>query len=182
MRFLVRTGILIAQLAAFIALATVISLGTTYFTAERYPEGATPVRLFPVIATPPQATNPPRYELLRWPDITRKDPPPPPRELRLPQAEGEFEAQSRGGFQPQVSFTARDAGDGRQRVELKITEDDYVIYAAYLTDGQAVAPVSFRVWGPSSLLLAVFPAFVLALVMGRLLRRRFLPSPVAGKL
>src|SRR5690606_38716243 len=35
MRFLVRTGILIAQLLVFFALMTLISWGTTYFTAER---------------------------------------------------------------------------------------------------------------------------------------------------
>lgn len=177
MRFLVRTGILIAQLAVFVALTTALSLGTTYFTAEHYPEGATPARLFPVVAVPPEATDSPRYELLRWPDIARGNPPPPPRKLRLPQSAGEFEASAIGAFKPRVRFTARDAADGRQRVELKVTEDDYVIYAAYVTDGSTVAPESFRVWGPSSALLAVFPAFVLALVLGRLLRRRFLPAP-----
>ncbi|MBX3650292.1 MAG: hypothetical protein KF771_02810 [Burkholderiales bacterium] len=180
MRFLIRAGILIAQLAVFLALTTVISLGTTYFTAERYPEGATPVRLFPVIAVPVAPMDPPRYELLRWPDITRKDPPPPPRNLRLPQSAGEFAVPAVGGFQPYVRFTARDAADGRQRIELRVTEDDYVIYAAYVTNGSMVVPESFRVWGPSSVLLAVFPAFVLALVMGRLLRRRFLPPPAAA--
>lgn len=180
MRFLVRTGILMAQLVSFIALMTVISLGTTWFTAERYPAGTTPVRLFPVIALPPAATDPPRYELLRWPDITRKDPPPPPRNLRLPQSAGEFEVTAMGAFKPYVRFTTSDAAGGRQRVELKVTEDDYVIYAAYVTDGSTVAPESFRVWGPSSLLLAVFPSFVLALVLGRLLRRRYLPPPAAA--
>ena len=180
MRFLIRTGILIAQLLVFLALMAVISWGTTWFTAERYPAGATPVRLFPVIALPPAATDPPQYELLRWPDITRKDPPPPPRTLRLPQPAGEFEVPAFGDFKPYVRFTTGDAADGRQRVELKVTEDDYVIYAAYVTDGNTVSPESFRVWGPSSLLLAVFPAFVLALVLGRLLRRRFLPAPAAA--
>ncbi|MBX3664472.1 MAG: hypothetical protein KF834_02185 [Burkholderiales bacterium] len=176
MRFLVRAGILIAQLVVFIALTTAISLGTTYFTAERYPEGATPARLFPVIAVLPEVADPPRYELLRWTDIARGDPPPPPRNLRLPQSAGEFEAPAIGAFRPRVRFAARDAADGRQHVELKVAGDDYVIYAAYVTAGSTVAPESFRVWGPSSVLLAVFPAFVLALVLGRLLRRRFLPA------
>lgn len=179
MRFLIRTGILILQLTVFFLLMAVISLATTWFTAERYPEGATPARLFPVIALPPDAAGPPRYELLRWLDITRKDPPPPPRQLRLPQAEGRFEPSVIGGFQPIVQFSTQDLPDGRQRVEVRVTEDDYVIYAVYLTDGKVVAPESFRVWGPSSALLAVFPAFVLTVVAGRLLRRRFeQPRPV----
>lgn len=179
MRFLIRTGILILQLTVFFLLMAVISLATTYFTAERYTEGATPTRLFPVIVLPPDAAGPPRYELLRWLDITRKDPPPPPRRLRLPQAESRFEPAVIGKFQPVVQFETRDMPDGRQRVEVKVTEDDYVIYAVYLTDGKAVAPQSFRVWGPSSALLAVFPAFVLTLVLGRLLRRRFGPASPA---
>jgi len=131
-------------------------------------------------------TAAPEYELLRWQQFTRKDPPPPVWNLRLPVSEGGFVEPVIGGYEPDVRFSAiatadgrqrvnvkvtDDDYDGRQRVNVKVTDDDYVIYAAYVTDGTKVVPESFRIWGPTSALVAVFPAFVLTVVLSRLVRR-----------
>lgn len=183
MRFLIRTGVFALQLTAFFTLLALLSYLTTYFTAERYPAGVTPSRLFPVVALEPAAAAPaaPRYELLRWPQLTRKDPPPLSRNLRLPQPAGSFASVVSSGFSPQVTFTAADAVGGRQRVEVKVTEDDYVIYAAYVTDGVAVEPDYLRIWGPTSALIALFPAFVLTVVLTRIVRRwRGRPNAAQG--
>lgn len=174
MRFLIRTGTLVLQLATFLALVTLLSQAATYFTAERYAAGDTPSRLFPVVvvqAAAPAAT--PDYELLRWPQLTRKDPPPlRPWNLRLPVAEGMFAVAGSGGFESRVRFSASGVAGDRQRVEVKVTDDDYVIYAAYATDGATAQPEYFRIWGPTSALIAVFPAFVLTVALSRLVRRR----------
>lgn len=174
MRFLIRTGTFALQLAVFFALLAVLSWATTYFTAERYAASHTPSPLFPVVAVSPETApaDMPRYELLRWPQLVRKDPPPLSWNLRLPEAKGGFAASAPGGFAPYVHFSAVAAADGRQRVEVRVTEDDYVVYAAYVTDGAKVVPESFRLWGPSSALLAVFPAFVLTLALSRVVTRR----------
>ncbi len=174
MRFLIRTGTFVLQLATFLALVTLLSQAATYFTAERYVAGNTPSRLFPVVVVQPAAapTAAPEYELLRWPQLTRKDPPPPrPWNLKLPAAEGVFAVAVTGGFAPRVRFSATEATGGRQRVELKVTDDEYVIYAAYVTDGATAQPEYFRIWGPTSALIAVFPAFVLTVALSRLVRR-----------
>lgn len=174
MRFLIRTGTFVLQLAVFFALLTLLSWGTTYFTAERYAASHTPSPLFPVVAVQPAApATTPRYELLRWPQLARKDPPPLSWNLRLPEPKGGFAAPATGGFEPYVHFSTAATADGRQRVEVKVTEDDYVLYAAYVTDGAKVVPESFRLWGPSSALFAVFPAFVLTVVLSRVVRRRW---------
>lgn len=174
MRFLIRTGIFVLQLAVFFVLVTLLSYLSTYLTAERYSAGDTPSRLFPVVAVLPAATpaTPAHYELLRWPQITRKDPPPLSWNLRLPEAKGGFAVPVQGGFEPQVGFTAAAVADGRQRVDVKVSEDDYVLYAAYVTDGAKVVPESFRIWGPTSALVALFPAFVLTVALFRVVRRR----------
>lgn len=173
MRFLIRTGTFVLQLAVFFALLTVLSWATTYFTAERYAAGNIPSLLFPVVAVQPATpATTPRYELLRWPQLARKDPPPLSWNLRLPEPKGGFAVPATGGFEPYVHFSAAAAADGRQRVEVKVTEDDYVLYAAYVTDGAKVVPESFRLWGPSSALFAVFPAFVLTVVLSRVVTRR----------
>ena len=174
MRFLIRTGTFVLQLATFLALVTLLSQATTYFTAERYVAGNTPSRLFPVVVVRPVATPTasPEYELLRWPQLTRKDPPPlRPWNLKLPLLKGVFAVAVTGGFKPYVRFSATEATDGRQRVEVKVTDDDYVIYAAYVTDGATAQPEYFRIWGPTSALIALFPAFVLTVVLSRLVRR-----------
>jgi len=173
MRFLIRTGTFVLQLAVFFVLVTLLSYLATYLTAERYSAGDTPSRLFPVVALPPAATpaTAPQYELLRWPQLVRKDPPPPSWNLRLPDARGEFVMPVRGGFEPDVSFSAAAVADGRQRVDVKVTDDDYVVYAVYVTDGAKVVPESFRIWGPTSALVALFPAFALTIVLIRLVRR-----------
>jgi hypothetical protein len=175
MRFLIRSGILALQLAVFFALITVLSWAATYLTAERYAPGNTPSRLFPMVSVQP-ATNPaaaPEYELLRWPQFVRKDPPPlRPWNVRLPAPEGVFVVRAFDGAESRVRFSAADATGGRQRVEVRVSDDDYVIYAAYVTDGATAAPEYFRIWGPTSALIAVFPAFVLTVALSRLLRRR----------
>lgn len=173
MVFLIRTGTFVLQLATFFVLTALLSLGATYFTAERYVAGDTPSRLFPLVAVQPAAspTAVPQYELLRWLQFVRKDPPPPLWNLRLPVTQGEFVEPVIGGFEPYVRFSTSAVADGRQRVNVKVTDDDYVIYAAYVTDGAKVVPESFRIWGPTSALVAVFPAFVLTVVISRLLRR-----------
>ncbi len=173
MRFLIRTGTFVLQLAVFFVLAALLSQGATYFTAERYVAGNTPSRLFPLVAVQPALlpATAPQYELLRWPQFTRKDPPLLlPWNLRLPVPSGEFAVPVHDGFEPYVRFSTA-AADGRQRVDVKVTDDDYVLYATYVTDGAKVVPESFRIWGPTSALVAVFPAFVLTVVISRLLRR-----------
>lgn len=174
MRFLIRTGTFVLQLAVFFVLLAALSWATTYFTAERYAASHIPSPLFPLVAVQPAATPAaaPRYELLRWPQLARKDPPPLSWNLRLPEPKGGFVVPATGGFEPYVHFSAAATADGRQRVEVKVTEDDYVLYAAYVTDGAKVVPESFRLWGPSSALFAVFPAFVLTVALSRVVTRR----------
>lgn len=173
MRFLIRTGTFILQLGVFFLLVTLLSWASTYLTAERYAAGDTPSRLFPIVAVPPATTAnaAPQYELLRWAQITRKDPPPLSWNLRLPDAQGFFVSPLPGGYEPDVSFSTLALADGRQQVNVKVGDDDYVLYASYVTDGARVEPQSFRIWGPTSALVALFPAFVLTIVLSRLVRR-----------
>lgn len=169
MRFLIRTGTFVLQLVVFFVLVTLLSYLATYLMAERYSAGDTPPPLFPVVAVLPETAA--HYELLRWPQITRKDPPPLPWNLRLPEQKGVFTVPVQGGFEPQVRFSTAAVADGRQRVEVKVSDDDYVVYAAYVTDGVKAVPESFRIWGPTSALVALFPAFVLTVALSRLVRR-----------
>ena len=173
MRFLIRTATFAVQLAVFFVLVTLLSYLSTYLMAERYSAGDTPSSLFPVVAVLPAESSATvaQYELLRWRQLTRKDPPPPSWKLRLPEPKGVFAVPVQGGFVPHVVFAAAAVADGRQRVEVKVGDDDYVVYSTYVTDGTTVVPETFRIWGPTSALVALFPAFVLTVALFRMLRR-----------
>jgi len=67
-----------------------------------------------------------------------------------------------------VEFSSAAEADGRQRVAVTMTDDDYVLYSTYLTDGTNITPVNFRIWGPSSMLLALIPSVVLTWAFSRM--------------
>ncbi len=170
MRILKRAGRLVLQLAVFLVLITVLSKAITHVTAERYTPGVgEPNRLFPVVALQSAESGAAagQYRLLRWGNLRTLPPSAAPR-FRLPVAEGGFSLPQSGGFEPFVRFSASDGADGRQRVSVTLTEDDYVLYSNYLTDGTTLTPLNFRIWGPSSMLLALIPAVVLTWALGRL--------------
>lgn len=168
MALLKKLGRALLLFAVFIALLMGIGRLTTYFTAERYFEGAIPSRLFPVVKV---VAEPARYELLRWHQVkaaAAESALP----FRLAETEGSFTVPDNSGYEPEVRFKVSAADGGGQRVEIDVVEDDYVIHAAYETDGSKVKPVYLRVWGPTAMLLALFPATVLTLIFARVLRRR----------
>jgi hypothetical protein len=170
MPILKRAGRLLLQLAVFLVLMTVLSKAITHVTAERYTPGVgEPNRLFPVVALQSAEAGAAggQYRVLRWGNLRGLPPSAAPR-FRLPAAEGEFTLPPSGGFEPFVRFSAADEVDGRQRVSVTLTEDDYVLYSTYLTDGTILTPLNFRIWGPSSMLLALIPAVVLTWALGRL--------------
>lgn len=171
MRFLIRTGTLLLQLVTFLALTSLLSYVITYATAERYGGPGEPSRLFPVVAVQPAApgsATAQQYQVLRWGNLKGGDPGIAP-QFRLPEREGHFVLPNAGGFEPFVSFRTAAEADGRLRVKVTLTDDDYVLYSTYVTDGKIVTPVDFRVWGPSSAFLALIPATVLTWGLSRLI-------------
>lgn len=168
MSFLKRTGRLLLQLLTFLVLMSVLSKAITFVTAERYTGVGEPNRLFPIVAVPQAAESAGagmKYQLLRWGRL--RDLPPAPR-FKLPEPEGTFELPPVGDYEPLVRFETSSEADGRVRVKVTVTDDDYVLYSTYVTDGTTITPVNFRIWGPSSALLALIPAVVLTWGFGRL--------------
>lgn len=168
MTLLKKLGRALLLFAVFIALLMGIGRLTTYFTAERYFEGAVPSRLFPVVKV---VAEPARYELLRWHQV-KAAAAESAQPFRLKENKGSFTIPDNSGYDPEVRFKVGAGADGRQRIEVDVIEDDYVIHAAYETDGTVVKPEYLRVWGPSAMLLALFPSAVLTLIFARVLKRR----------
>lgn len=168
MKLLKKLGRGLVIFVVFIALLSALSYLTTFFTAERYFEGAVPSRLFPVIKA---AGSPPAYELLRWHQV-KAAAAESAQPFKLAEKEGRFTVPDKSPYEPEVHFTVSEVAAGRQRIEVSVYEDDYTIHARYETDGTLVKPDYLRVWGPSAMLLAIFPAAVLTLIFARVWRRR----------
>jgi hypothetical protein len=166
MPFLLRTGRLMLQLVTFLLLMGVLSRAITFVTAERYTGVGEPSRLFSLVAVPqPPDAATTKYQLLRWGSL--RDLPPAPR-FKLPEPSGSFVLPRVGSFEPSVQFNSQPEADGRVRVEVTVNEDDYALYSIYVTDGTSITPVSFRILGPSSMLLALIPSVVLTWGLSRL--------------
>ena len=182
MAFMMRTGRMLLQLLTFLLLLAVLSKAITFVTAERYAGVGEPSRLFPIVAVrqPPAAAM--QYELLRWGSLRNLTPADVPR-FSLPDVQGAFALPKVGEFEPSVRFHTAPEADGRVRVSVTLNDDDYVLYSTYITDGSRITPVNFRIWGPSSMLLALIPAVVLTWGLSRLvawwLRRRAEAVPQA---
>ncbi len=183
MAFLKRTGRMLLQLVTFLVLLAVLSKAITFVTAERYTGVGEPNRLFPIIAVPQpgdviEGQVSPKYQLLYWGRLRELQPAP---RFRLAEPEGEFELPAIGQYVPLVRFSVSPEADGRARVSVTVTDDDYVLYSTYITDGSKITPVNFRIWGPSSMLLALIPAVVLTWGLSRLVawwrRRRAEAAP-----
>lgn len=166
MSLLMRIGRMLLQLATFFVLMVVLSKATTFVTAERYAGVGEPNRLFPLVAVPqPGDESASKYQLLRWVSLRNLAPAP---RFKLPEAAGRFTLPVVNGFAPVVEFSSSPEADGRQRVAVTMTDDDYVLYSTYLTDGTNITPVNFRIWGPSSMLLALIPSVVLTWAFSRM--------------
>lgn len=166
MPFLLRTGRLMLQLATFMLLMAVLSRVITFVTAERYTGVGEPNRLFPIVAVPlPPDAAAAKYQLLRWGYL--RDLSPAPR-FRLPEQSGSFVLPRVGKFEPSVQFSSEPAAEGRVQVAVTVNEDGYELRSTYVTDGTTITPVDFRIWGPSSMFLALIPSVVLTWGLSRL--------------
>ena len=166
MSFLLRTLRLMALLVIFLLLMGGLSRVISLVTAERYTGVGEPNRLFPLVAVPqPPDPAAAKYQILRWGSL--RELPAAPR-FKLPEPSGSFVLPAAGGFEPSVQFRSRAEADGRSRVEVTVNEKDYTLYSTYITDGSSITPVNFRLFGPSSMFLALIPSVVLTWGLGRL--------------
>ena len=166
MSFLMRMVRLSVLLVTFLLLMGVLARAITYVTAERYTGVGEPNRLFSLVAVPqPPDAGAAKYQLLRWGSL--RELPPAPR-FRLPEPSGSFVLPRTGDFEPSVQFRSEAEADGRMRVEVTVNEDNYAVYSTYLTDGSSITPLTFRIFGPTSMLLALIPSVVLTWASARL--------------
>ncbi len=187
MRSLVRIGLLLSQLVAFFVVTALLAQAYTYLTAETYVQGATPNRHFPVVAvrrSEPTSTKV-QYQLVRWLEIEKSQLSALAPTFKLPELQGHFELPNEGDYEPSVDFKVIETTGDRQLIEVTSREEDYVFYSKYSTDGTAVWPAYLRIWGASSMMIALIPGLVLTWLLGRVIawlwkKRSNAQVPISG--
>jgi hypothetical protein len=168
-----RIAILISELMVFLV-ATVF---TAYFLShagalQLAPGDATPPQ-FPVIAyegdrTKPQAGN---YNVMQWQEWEAFATEKPGASLLLPEHAA---ANVKIGDTGEVSFTAVEEGPSRQSVELTWRTTGGEQVARYVALDRGIEARYLRTLGSQTLFMSILAGFVAGLMVGRVLRRRWL--------
>lgn len=169
MRAFARIGSILLYVAAFFVITALLGKGHSYLTAESYGQGATPKSMFPVVAvrqSEPKSTGV-QYQLMRWPEVEKGRRSASPPSFKLPELHGYFRLPMEGEFQPAVDFKVIETTGDRQVIAVTSMHDDYVFYSKYATDGSSVWPVSLRIWGASSVMIALVPGLFVTWLLGR---------------
>jgi len=187
MRSLFKIGLILLYVVAFFVTTALLAQAYTYLTAETYAQGATPNGRFPVVAvrrTEPTPTRP-QYQLTRWSEIEGSQRSASPLTFKLPEVQGHFALPNEGDYQPSVEFKVVETTGDRQLIAVTSMEEDYVLYSKYSTDGTIVWPAQFRIWGVSSVMVALIPGLVLTWLLGRAIawgwkKRSSAQVPISG--
>jgi len=170
-----RIAILVSELMVFL-LGTAF---TAYFLSHAgalqfAPGDATPGQ-FPVIAydgdrAKPEAGN---YRVMSWSEWEGFAAGKPKASLLLP----ETAATVKIGEVGEASFTAADETSSRQTVTLTWRTSGGEQYARYVAQARMIDPRYLRTLGSQTLFMSILAGFVAGLMVGRVLRRRWLTVP-----
>jgi len=171
-----RVAILISELMVFL----VGTVFTAYFLShagalQLAPGEATPAQ-FPVIAyegdrTKPEPTN---YKVMQWQEWEAYAAARPAASLVLPERAA---SNVKVGDAGEASFTAVEEGAARQSVELTWRTTGGEQVARYTALDRGIEARYLRTLGNQTLFMSVLAGFVAGLMVGRVLRRRWLTVP-----
>ena len=173
-----KLGLWLVKIVLFVIIARI---SYNSFTITRYAPGDEPSSHFPIVLEVPES-NPPRFEVIRWPKLKELLATDPKRPLTLPLGEKQFTLEPDKNFTPSVKFHVTNVSEG-QRIEVTCNEEDYTFGGEYRVNGSSVIPVRLRVGHGSALLFAT----VIGIIGTKLLtclytrvRRRGTPASIKG--
>jgi hypothetical protein len=171
-----RIAILISELMVFL----IVTAFTAYFLShagalQLAPGDATPAQ-FPVITyegdrTKPEPAN---YKVMQWQEWEAYAATRPGASLTLPERAA---SNVRIGDAGEASFTAVEEGAARQSVELTWRTAGGEQVARYIALDRGIEARYLRTLGNQTLFMSVLAGFVAGLMVGRVLRRRWLTVP-----
>jgi hypothetical protein len=170
-----RIAILITELMVFF----VGTAFTAYFIAHASalhlaPGDATPAQ-FPVIAYDGDREKPApqNYRVMPWSEWETFASGKPAASLLLPQGAATVKVDEAG----EAIFTATPESESRQSVELTWRTAGGEQHARYIAEARSIDPRYLRTLGSQTFLMSVLVGFVCGLIVGRVMRRRWLVQP-----
>jgi len=170
-----RAVILVTELLTFLMVTTVMTYFISYVAAPEFAPGSEPPADFPVIAYDGDREKPDakRYRVMPWSDWQGYAEGNPGASLLLPEQSRALQV----GDQDQASFSVTDSGESRQTVELTWRSGNEERRARYLAQARALEPRSLHTINTRTFLLAALGGFGAGMLIGRFMRRRWLPRP-----
>ena len=170
-----RAAILITELLTFLMVTTVMTYFISYVAAPEFAPGTEPPADFPVVAYDGDREKPDakRYRVMPWSDWQGYAERNPGASLLLPEQSRALQV----GPEDQASFSVTDRGESRQSVDLTWRSGSEERRARYVAQARALEPRSLHTITTRTFLLAALAGFGAGMLIGRLLRRRWLPRP-----
>jgi hypothetical protein len=171
-----RIAILISELMVFLIGSAFTAYFLSHAGALQIAPGETPPGQFPVIVyegdrAKPQAGN---YRVMPWQEWEAYAAGKPAASLLMPEPAG---SSVKIGDAGEASFTATDEGGSRQLLELTWRTGSGEQVAHYVAQERSIEARYLRTLGSQTLLMSVLVGFVTGLMVGRVLRRRWLVQP-----
>jgi hypothetical protein len=172
---ILRAAVLATELVVFLLVTAFTSYFISQASAWQHAQGEAPPARFPVIAYDGDRERPdPRNYFVvpwnEWQSVAEKRP---AASLLLPERAASVTIGDAG----EASFTATDAPEARQSVELRWRTGGGEQEVRYIAQAQSIEPRYLRTLGTDTLLMGAAVGFLTGLFTGRALRRRWLAQP-----
>jgi hypothetical protein len=170
-----RAVILVTELLTFLMVTAVMTYFISFVAAPEFAPGSEPPADFPVIAYDGDREKPDakRYRVMPWSDWQSYAERNPGASLLLPEPSRAVQV----GNEDQASFVVTDGGDSRQTVELTWRSGSEERRARYIAQARSLEPRSLHTINTRTFLLAALAGFAAGMLIGRFMRRRWLPRP-----
>lgn len=170
-----RALILVTELLTFLMVTAFMTFFISHASAPVFEPGSTPPAEFPVIAYDGDRNklDARRYRVMSWSEWEQFAAAHPGASLLLPERSGSL----RLGDQGEAAFAITEGDESRQTVELTWRAGSEERRARYVTAGRTVEPRDFLTMGTKTFLLGALAGFGAGMLIGRFMRRRWLPRP-----
>lgn len=169
-----RIAVLIAELMVFFIVTALAVQFISHAGALQFAPGDKPPAYFPVIAYDGDRARPDakHYRVMPWSEWEKLAGTQSGASLVMPEASGKLKL----GESNNAEFTAT-ADGARQTIELRWTANAIEQQVRYAAEERSLSPQYYRVISSNTLLLGAAAGFIAGLLVGRVLRRRWLAQP-----
>jgi hypothetical protein len=171
---IVLRGLILATEVLVFLLVTVVGASfVAHALAQRFAESEPPPAEFPVVVFEGDRARPEpqHYRVVRWSEWPRLAEERPQASLLLPETRRSLQLADGG----RAAFTASEAGESGQTVELDYAAGERALVAVYSARAREISPRYLRTSSTNTFLMGALLGFFVGVMVGKALRRTVLP-------